>query len=392
MSTIKVLHVVGKSKYGGGVQVILPVALAARDQGWTVDILATDRRFQAEIREAGIGVVDMDIIQRAINPWKDLRDLYLLYRFLCHSDYTLVHTHTSKGGAIGRAAAWLAGIPVIVHTIHGFAFGDHTPWWQRWPYALIEWAASRCCDLAISVSDYHRQFAIDLGVCDPSKIVAIPNGLSAERVRPTKTREEMRRELGVTDGEFVILGLGRMVLEKGFDDVIRCAALLPGKMDRPFTVVMAGDGEDHAKMQNLASRLGVDGRVRFLGFRKDIGDLLLASDLAVLPGLREGLSMSLLEAMAAGKPIITTRIGSNAEPSAGHEAALLVDARNVNQLAEAVSRLGRDHELAQRLARSALDVFEEKYTQQRMVAAYLNSYRTLLEARPEVSLSQVSAR
>jgi glycosyltransferase involved in cell wall biosynthesis len=159
-------------------------------------------------------------------------------------------------------------------------------------------------------------------------------------------------------------------------------------------VVLAGDGEDHAKMQSLASRLGVDARVRFLGFRKDIGDLLLASDLAVLPGLREGLSMSLLEAMAAGKPIITTRIGSNAEPTAGQEAALLVEARNANQLADAVVRLSRDRELAERLSRSALDVFEEKYTQQRMVAAYLDSYRTLLESRrpPAVSLSQVSAR
>lgn len=381
MNRIKILNVVGSSNYGGGVQVILPVAVAASREGWRVDILATDPRFQEEIRQAGVGVVNLDIVHRPINPLRDVADLIRLSRFIRSEGYTLVHTHTSKGGIIGRLAAWLAGVPAICHTVHGYSFGDYSPRWQRWIYSAIERIAAGWCDRVISVNHCDRQYAIEHRLCDEQKIVTIPNGISIDRIRTTNSRAETRHLLGLGDGDYAVLCLGRMVAEKGFADVIRAVSTLRGGMRRPFRIFMAGDGAERAPMEHLAGELGVTEFVRFLGFRRDVGDLLNASDLVVLPGLREGLSISLLEAMGAGRPIVTTRIGPNTEVVAIAGAAVLVDPRNPVALAEAIIRVSEDPALAARVSRNASEELRRNYTQDRMVASYLDLYRSLMRGK-----------
>ncbi|MBZ5603663.1 MAG: glycosyltransferase, partial [Acidobacteriia bacterium] len=121
MNDLSVLHVVGSSRFGGGAQIIFPLAAHARSEGWRVDILVTDPVFQQMIRDSGtgVGIVDLDVIHREIRPLWDVRGLFRLARYLREHPYTVVHTHTSKAGLVGRVAAKLAGVPVVVHTVHG---------------------------------------------------------------------------------------------------------------------------------------------------------------------------------------------------------------------------------------------------------------------------------
>jgi UDP-N-acetylglucosamine:LPS N-acetylglucosamine transferase len=121
---MRILHVVGESKFGGGSVMIHALAGKAQAQGWTVHVLTTDDTFADMLKESGVGVVRLEAVWREIRPWRDVLGLWRLYRFLKLHRYTVVHTHTSKGGFIGRLAARLAGIPVIVHTAHGFAFNE----------------------------------------------------------------------------------------------------------------------------------------------------------------------------------------------------------------------------------------------------------------------------
>ncbi len=381
MNKIRVIHLVGDSRYGGGAQIILPVALQAKCEGWQVDVMATDRVMQQAIRSAGVGIVDLDVIRRKIRISWDFVGLIRLARFFRRHPYTVVHTHTSKAGFVGRLAAKLAGVPVIIHTVHGFAFHESSSKTARIIYSAMERIAAHWCDAIVCVSQFHRTWALKLKIGTPSKVIAIPNGLAPERATITKQRAEMRRELGLADGELAIFSAGRLARQKGFEYLIRATAELERRLDRPFRVVIAGEGELLDSLQRLCRNLRLDRRVTFLGFRNDLGNLLSAADLVVLPSLWEGLSIALLEAMAAGKPIITTRIGSNLEVVRDEETALLVKPANVQELVAGILRCSADEEFARKLGLNALLAFRSDYTQERMLLQYLHLYRQTMESK-----------
>ncbi|MDH7578547.1 MAG: glycosyltransferase family 4 protein [Bacillota bacterium] len=378
---IKVLHVVGDSKFGGGSVIVLRLAEKARDMGWQVDVLTTDPTFKKVLQDAGIGVVKLDAVWREIRPLRDLRGVFRLYRFFRESEYSVVHTHTSKGGFVGRLAAWLARVPVVIHTVHGFAFHEETHPLVLHFVAFLERLAARWCDRIVTVSEFHRKWALRLRIGNEDKVVAIPNGIPEERVLPKKEREEVRAELGLGPEEIAILATGRLAPQKGLEYLVQAVPLLFSRIECPFKVFLAGDGPLRLYLEELIKRLGVENRIIFLGFRDDMGDLLAACDLVVLPSLREGLSIALLEAMAAGKPIITTTIGSNLEVVQHGVTALLVPSKDPGALAEAITSLLRDPELMQRLGSRAREVYLERYTEERMLMDYINTYKKVYEAK-----------
>lgn len=378
---VRILHVVGDSKYGGGALLIRLLAEKTRGMGWPTDVLTTDPIFQRELRHHGIRVVDLDVIWRPINPPADLWGLWKLYRFLRRAGYTVVHTHTSKAGFVGRFAARAAGVPVVVHTAHGFAFHEASSCPTIWLYSWLEQLAARCCDRVVTVSDFHRRWALALGISTPEKVIAIPNGIPESRVHPTRPREEVRGELGLAPGDFVILSTGRLAPQKGLDLILSVIPHLVARLDCSFKVLFAGDGPIKPTLQQMARELSITDRVHFLGFRDDIGNLLAASDLVVLPTLREGLSIALLEAMAAGKAVLTTTIGSNREVLEASEAGWLVPPGDPNRLAEGIERLAREDSLRRSLGERAKKLYRERYTEEQMLNLYLAEYVKLCEER-----------
>jgi glycosyltransferase involved in cell wall biosynthesis len=377
-SRVRLLHIVGESRFGGIATIILGLGRVAQAEGWEVDVLATDPVVQRTVRQHGLGLVNLDVIRREIRPLWDIRGLLRLHEFLRKEPYDIVHTHTSKGGFVGRLAARLAGVPVILHTAHGFAFHEGSPVSIRLFYSALERIAARWCDRIVSVSEFHREWAIQLGMCHPHQIMAIPNGIAELGRNQEVGLEELRRQLGARPGDVMILSLSRLAADKGLQYLIEAAAMFPDK-GRHIRTVIAGDGPAHEQLEQLANRLGVTDRVTFAGFRGDVGDLLAACDVVILPSLREGLSISLLEAMAAGKPIIATSIGSQREVAAHAEmACLLVRPGDALALSEAILRLTGDRALMARLGTNARVVYESFYTENRMLQAYWQLYLDLV--------------
>jgi glycosyltransferase involved in cell wall biosynthesis len=377
---MKILHIVGDSKFGGGSVVVLRLAQKAQELGWHVDVLTTDITFKKVLKENNIGVIDLDVIWRDINPPKDLWGMYRLYKFLKNSAYTIVHTHTSKGGFIGRLSAYMAKIPVIIHTVHGFAFHEQSSWFDIKIFSSLEELASKWCDKIVTVSEFHRKWALELGIGNEEKIIAIPNGISEERVKPTKPKNEIQKELDL-EGKKVLLFTGRLAPQKGIEYLFKAIPFLISKINEPFVVLIVGDGPLRSYLEDLRKKLEIEQYVKFLGFRNDIGDLLNISDIVVLPSLWEGLSIALLEAMAAGKPIVTTTIGSNLEVVRDGESAILVPPKNPELLASAIIKLIENPELANKLATNAKYRYGKYYTENQMLEKYMDLYLCLYDAK-----------
>ena len=375
---MKVLHVVGDSRYGGAGRIITGLACMAGAEGWEVEVLTTDPIFQQEVRKLGLGLLNLDVIRRNIRPAWDLSGLIRLSRVLKREAYDIVHTHTSKGGFVGRLAASLANVPVIVHTLHGFAFHEQSPRTTRFFCAALERIAAAHCDRIVSVSDFHRQWAVDLRVCEESKIVAIRNGICDPPCRPA-ARTDLRRQLELHDNDVMLLNTARLAPGKGLEYLIEAAALLPTTPS--FRFFIAGDGPHKDCLVKLTSRFGVTDRIRFLGYRDDISDLLAAADIVVLPSLREGLSIALLEAMSSNKPIIASRIGSHVEVVAASQAAELVPPADAKALRNAILSVSCDRELMAAMGARARMAFESHYTERRMLEAYRQLYWGLLERK-----------
>jgi glycosyltransferase involved in cell wall biosynthesis len=387
---MRLLHIVGASRYGGVAKIILPLAEASLKQGWKVDILATDPLVQQAVLEHRLGLVNLDVIRREIRPLWDLTGLIRLCKFLNREQYQIVHTHTSKGGFIGRLAARLMDVPVIVHTAHGFAFHEGSAAPIRVVWSGLERLAARWCDRVVTVSEFHRNWGLELGICGPHNLVSIPNGIadinhSVDRVT------EIRRQLGARHDDLLVLSPTRLASDKGLKYLIEAAALLPAGMR--VRIAIAGEGPARQQLEQLSKRLDVTNIVLFTGFRRDVDDLLAACDVVVLPTLREGLSISLLEAMAAAKPIVTTTIGSQMEVASHTDMALLVPPANAKALSDAILHLSRDQKMMARLGANGRATYERFYTQSRMVDSYMQLYFDLLRTKcPVIAETDLQAK
>jgi glycosyltransferase involved in cell wall biosynthesis len=374
---LKALYVAGDSRFGGGVQRTASLVRMVRQLGWRADALVTNSKVQNALRQSGAGIVDLDAIRREIRPMRDLWGAHCLYRFLRGSDYTLVHTATSKGGFVGRLAARWAGVPVVIHTAAGFAFHEESSALQMQFYVMLERLAAHWCDRLFTVSETHRDWALRLGIGNRGLVKAIQSGISQSRAIATRPTGQTRAELGVEAGEFVVLSTGRLARQKGLQYLIEAVPQLTSRMDGGIRVLLAGEGPLRVALQEQSRRLGVEKQVVFLGFRSDIAELLAASDIVVLPSLWEGLSISVLEAMAAEKAIVTTTLGSNQEVLKHADTGLLVSPKRPDLLAQAILALANDPKQRERLGAAAGKLFRERYTEERMVEDYRAEYIAL---------------
>jgi glycosyltransferase involved in cell wall biosynthesis len=372
-----ILHIVGDSKFGGGFRYIVSLVNMARMHGLEAEVLATDPIVVAELERCDIKPVVLPVIWRNHNPIRDIVGLIRLVHFLRNAPYLIVHTHTSKGGFIGRLGAKLANVPIIVHTVHGFAFHEFSNAVTLKFYSSLERLAAHWCDRIITVSNFHREWALRLGISSPEKIVAIPNGISPEYLKPSRSRVEMQRELGLNPDDKIIVTLGRLFPQKGLEYLIRA---LPKVIEQigTVTLIIVGEGPLRASLERLTQSLGITTHVKFLGFRKDIANILNLADVVALPSLWEGLSIALLEAMAMAKPIVTTDIGSNREVIEHGKTGLLVPPADPGSLAEGIVFLISNPSISAQLGTAAREAFEARFTEERMLRDTWQVYYELI--------------
>ncbi len=237
--------------------------------------------------------------------------------------------------------------------------------------------ALRGFDHVIAVSDGIAAELTGSGVPRES-VTVIDNGISAVPV-DSGARSALRAELALSDGEPLLLHVGRLARSKRVDLLLQVMAQLPAESNA--CLLLAGDGEERERLVNLARSLGIDGRVRFCGYRRDVERLLGAADVFVLCSEREGLPISILEAMSARCPIVATRVGAIPQVLEDGAEAWLVPANNPQRLRDALHEALSDPELARARAQRAFDKFTARYSQRVMGERYLRIYEAVLARR-----------
>lgn len=321
-----------------------------------------------------------------LHPWQDLKALFELVRVMRRFRPDIVHTHTAKGGTLGRLATLAVyPRPIVVHTYHGHVLVGYFSQKKSRVFRRIEQILARRTDCLIGVSRSTVQDLIDMKIAPPDRFRVIHNGLDLEPFLAVTAAngEGLRKELGVRDDDLLVAFVGRLVAIKRVD-VLLVAVAHARAAGAHLRVAIAGDGELRSDLEDQARDLGIDGIVTFLGFRRDLCALLGACDVVVLCSDQEAMGMALVEAAAAGRPAIATDVGGVSEIVPTEALAPPGDARALGDLMLAAADDRKDLE---RRGADARELVRQEFSYPRLVADVEALYEELLRDRSPRRLS-----
>jgi glycosyltransferase involved in cell wall biosynthesis/lipopolysaccharide/colanic/teichoic acid biosynthesis glycosyltransferase len=356
---------------------------AIRDAGYDVTGISSPGPDVAALEAQGIAHEAVPMTRR-LTPFADLRSLLRLTRVMRRRRFTIVHTHNPKPGLLGQLAARLAGVPIVVNTLHGFYFHDHMRPAARRFFVAMERLAARCSDLVLSQNEEDVATAIREGIIPAERIRLLGNGIDLRRFDPDRLNADSwmrtRSALGI-DTEAPVVGfVGRLVAEKGIHELLAAARQVRDAMPSVrFLLVGGADTEkaDHVT-PDVARRFGLEEACIFAGQRQDMPELYQAMDVFVLPSHREGFPRAPMEASAMGVPCVVTDIRGCRQAVAHERNGLLVGVGDVDALASAIRRLLQEPARARRLGEEGRRRAREEFDEQRVFATVLAEYDRLL--------------
>jgi glycosyltransferase involved in cell wall biosynthesis len=366
-----------------GIPSSLPYVAPLRERNWEVTFLTPEGPDVSKAAALGYRWLPISFT-RTMDPLGDLRATLELSRILASERFDIVHTHNFKVSLVGRVLAALSQTPIVLHTIHGITWSLDTPEPSRSVNAALERIASFGADLILSQSQTDRDAFVTMKVVPPEKIRVIGNGVDLTRFDPSAisadTRPRLRAALGVGDAELLVLFPGRMVREKGLEEVYEAAHVLRGE---PIRIAIAGrdDAErgDAPSAESLARAR--DAGVLFLGERKDMPQLYAAADVVGLASWREGMPRALIEGAAMARPLVATDIRGCKDVVRHGETGLLFEVRSPPAIASALRALAADPSLRARLGARGREDALERFDIRAVVQRVVDSYDQLIQRK-----------
>jgi glycosyltransferase involved in cell wall biosynthesis len=336
--------------------------------------------FVAEQR--GVEVVRIDELSREISPWRDAVAVFRLARLIRRERPQILHTHTAKAGAVGRLAALLAGRarpPIIVHTFHGHVLRGYFSRPQAAAFRLLERSLARASTVLVAVSPEVRDDLVALRVAPPERFAVVRLGIELdERVGiDAARRTEARRLLGIGPERFVVGWIGRMTGVKRTEDVLLAFRRLRD-LGIDACLCLVGDGPDRRTVERRAHDLGVMRNTLFLGFQEEVAPFYAAFDALILPSLNEGTPVSAIEALAAGRPVVATRVGGVPDVVRDGVDGFLTPPGAVDELARRLAELAADPRLRLQMGSAGREHVVPRYSVGRLIDETDLLYRSLL--------------
>src|SRR2546427_146579 len=349
-----VLHIITRMDRGGSARNTFLTALGHDRKRFRVSLVygrsvpltaeeAAPMKIDLErLSQAGVRVSEVPTLVREVRPILDAWATLALWRLLRRERPALVHTHTSKAGVVGRLAAWLARVPVVIHTPHGHIFYGYYGAVASATIRLLERLLATITDRIVTLTDRGAQEHVQYKIAGLEKFVTIHSGIDLVSFRSLQVDPAVKRkELGLPPEGPIVGTAGRLVPIKGQEWLLKAAPQVLAQFPQACFVII-GDGPLLGELRQLTSKLGIGLRVVFFGAREDVPECLAALDLFALPSLNEGMGRGLLEAMAVGCPVVATRVGGIPDSVEDGTTGLLVPPRDERALAEAILTLLRD--------------------------------------------------
>jgi glycosyltransferase involved in cell wall biosynthesis len=329
----------------------------------------------------GVQPVFIPELGREISLADDVAALARMVKLVRAARPDVVHTHMAKAGSVGRVAAWLAGAPLIVHTYHGHVFHGYFSPRKTRVFLTIERALAKVTDRIVVVGEGQRDEIVSYGLGTREKIVPIRLGLELDQFLGAESlRGSLRRELGLEADTPLVGIVARLVPIKAHEDFFAAARLVLDREPRACFLVI-GDGERRQELEAQVAHLGLRQAVRFLGWRRDLAQVYADLDVVALSSRNEGSPVALIEALAAGRPVVSTAVGGVPEVVVDGETGLTVPVSDPPALAEGIERLLRDGALAQRLGAAGRAHVYPRYASTRLVDDKRALYTRELAAR-----------
>lgn len=361
-----------------------------QDAGYDISIIcgrSPEGAYDVELREDGIDVFHVPF-EREIAPLTDIRCALSIYRALSANGFDIVHSHNPKGGLLGPMVAQLARRPAVVHTVHGFLFNENSMGIHRVLAKGAERWTAAWCDHLLFQSEEDFAYAIQHRYKPEGQLHLVGNGIDETRFDPQlypQARTAKRRELGLSDANLVVGMVGRLVEEKGYQEFFEMAGrLATQRSDVRFLSVGLSEPEqsDAIDPLRLARENGLSGKCVLLEGRRDMAELYLAMDIAVLPSHREGVPRALMESAAMGLPGVATDIRGVREVIEEGVTGFLFPLRDVDGFVDKVEQLLADEALRRRMGEAARRRVIQKFTETATSERLDRCYREILGRAP----------
>ena len=383
---IKILRIIGRLNVGGpAIHVVNLTARLDRTRYESLLVAGSENPAEGSMLDYALSRgVQPNVIPEIVTAFslapRDIKALIKLYSLIRRERPHIVHTHTAKAGFLGRIAACLAGVPVIVHTFHGHVLSGYYGPVKNWLLRRIEQSLAMISDRLVTVSEQVKVELVAHGVARAEEITVIPLGFDLEPFLNSHVQQgEFRREMGFTN-EIRLVGIvGRLFPIKNHRLFLDAAAKIAAQ--HPARFVIVGDGAQRSALEQQARELGLVDQVLFTGWRRDLPRIYADLDVLVVSSDNEGTPVSAIEAMAAACPVVATRVGGLPDLISDPTIGCLVPPRDAAALANAVLELLRHLDAARQMGRNAAEAVRQRFALTRLISDVDRLYGELVEEK-----------
>jgi len=374
MAKINILHLYQNSKIGGVQQQIFSLIKSYNKDLFNPIFccLGNKEKIAEKLEKNGIEVITLNRTNYNRLSFKIIKDLYKIIK---EKNIHILRTHRYRSNLYGRIAGWLAGVPVIISSVHDNYRSD-----KKIERKLMNKILSIITDKIVAVSESIKNDIIRYDKINPSKIEVINNGVDTLIFRPQSKDYELLKSLGINNDDIVIGFVGRIVPAKGLEYLLEAFSYLKKEINN-IKLLIVGDGAILKDLKNYSIELGISKYSIFTGERQDIQKILSCIDIFVMPSIAEGLPNALLEAMSSGKTVVTTKVGGIPEIIKDRFNGLIIPDKNSEMLAKAIKELITDKDLSEKLGENARHFIIENYSIEAVNKKWETLYLSILREK-----------